>query len=77
MARRTVEIFECDICHEEADRFTIQFPDGTLALDRCPEHSGPITTLKDEPGQWTPLTGNGKTNFRIATPEEIISQIKK
>lgn len=73
MARRTVEIFECDICHEEADRFTVLFPDGTLALDRCPEHSGPITSLKDEPGQWT-ATGSGKTPFRVTTPEEILAK---
>lgn len=76
MARRTVELFECDVCHEEADRFTIQFPDGTLALDRCPEHSGVVTKLKDEPGQWT-SSGGGKTPFRIATTEEILAQVKK
>lgn len=70
MARRTVEIFECDICGADGDRFTVSYPDGTLALDRCPEHSGSITALKDEPGQWTG-TGNGKTPFRISSPEEI------
>lgn len=70
MALRKVDVFECDVCGQEGDRFTVQYPDGTLALDRCPEHSGIITSLKDEPGTWTSLAG-GKTPFRITSPEEI------
>lgn len=76
MARRTVELFECDVCGNDADRFTILFPDGTLALDRCSDHSGIVTSLKDEPGQWT-SSGDGKTPFRVTTPEEILAQIKR
>jgi hypothetical protein len=71
MARRTVELFECDICTDAGDRYTIQFPDGSLALDRCIEHADEILRLKDGPGQWTPGVGGGKTSFRISTPAEI------
>lgn len=73
MARRTLEIFECDICGEEGERFTIQFPDGSLALDRCTIHARPLYDLKEGPGQWT-ASGSGRVPFHVSSVEDIVKQ---
>ena len=37
MVRKTVELFECDVCGNPGERYTVTFPeDGTLSLDFWP-----------------------------------------
>ena len=73
MVRRTVELFECDICGEEGQRYTVTFPEeGVLSLDRCERHRKKIEALKNEKGSWS--TASGRSSFKVSTPEEIERQ---
>lgn len=76
MVRKTVELFECDVCGSEAERYTVAFPDdGVLALDRCERHNKRILALREEKGSWS--SGNGRSVFKVSSPEEIQKQRKK
>lgn len=75
MAKRTLDIFDCDICGNEGERYTILYPDGNKALDRCENHNDALLALKDEPGQWL-SGGSGKSNFKVSTLEDIERQKK-
>lgn len=73
MVRKTVELFECDICGEGGERYTVTFPDeGVLSLDRCEKHNKKILALKDERGSWAQT--NARSTFKVSTPEEIQRQ---
>jgi hypothetical protein len=73
MVRKTVELFECDICGCEAERYTIAFPDqGILALDRCEKHNKKLLNLREEKGAWT--TGTGRSVFKVSSLEDIQKQ---
>lgn len=72
MVERTLKVYECDICGEEGERYTVGYPDGQMALDRCSRHDTKIQKFRDEKGLWTPLTG--KSTFKISTLEDINRQ---
>jgi hypothetical protein len=74
MTRRTVEVFECDVCGQPGDRYTVHYPEGALALDRCVEDAGAILALRNEEGGHWVANGPAKSTFRIASAEEIIQQ---
>lgn len=71
MVKRVVEAFECDLCGDEAERYTVSFRDGYLALDRCLKHSKVLEKLRNEKGTWHAANSTRVGTFRISTPEEI------
>lgn len=73
MVRRTVELFECDVCGEDGERYTVTFPEeGVLSLDRCAKHNRKILALKEEKGSWA--QSNARSTFKVSTPDEILRQ---
>lgn len=70
MARRTLEVFECDICGKEGERYTILYPDGQKVLDRCDRHNSKVLALREEKGEWQQR--DGRSQFKISTPDEIM-----
>lgn len=66
MVKRTLEVFECDICGEDGQRYQIVFAEGTKILDRCPRHAKNIEKLRDEKGEWQ-QPKQGKATFRKST----------
>lgn len=76
MVRKTVELFECDICGSAGERYTISFPeDGTLSLDRCERHAKKILALREEQGSWA--QSNGRAAFKVSSLEDIEKQKRK
>lgn len=73
MVRKTVELYECDVCGKDAERYTIAFPGGgTLALDRCDKHNRKLENLKEEKGSWG--QPNTRSTFKVSSLEEIQRQ---
>lgn len=76
MVRKTVELFECDVCGEPGERYTITFPeDGALALDRCSKHDKKIVALREERGSWA--QANTRSTFKVSTLDDIKKQKKR
>jgi hypothetical protein len=65
-----VESFLCDVCGKEGERYTVQYPDGTLVLDRCDKHNRKLMSLRDEQGTWN-RPEVARNSFRLATPDDI------
>lgn len=76
MVKRTFEAFECDVCGNVGERYSLVFPDGQLAMDRCTDHDKDIKVMRNGPGTWTPKT-QPKSQFKVTTPEEIEKLRKK
>ena len=75
MVKVTREEIECDKCGKPAKRYTISYEDGIKTLDRCEQHARGLEKFRDEPGEWTGLSGgNGKRGLRVLTPQEIEAQ---
>lgn len=74
MVKRTMEIFECDLCGDEAQRYTVIFPEGALAMDRCDKHAAKLHKLRDEEGTWTRHQAGTKATFKLSTVEDIERQ---
>lgn len=73
MVRKTVELYECDVCGKDAERYTVSFPEGgTLALDRCDKHNRKLLALKEEKGSWQ--QNNVRSVFKVSSLEEIEKQ---
>jgi hypothetical protein len=73
MVRKTVELYECDVCGADGERYAITFPDdGTLALDRCERHAKKILALKNEKGSWA--QSNGRSTFKVSSLDDIQKQ---
>lgn len=73
MVRKTVELYECDVCGRDAERYAVTFPEGgTLALDRCDKHNKKILALKEEKGHWA--QSNGRSVFKVSSLEDIQRQ---
>lgn len=76
MVRKTVELFECDICGDPGERYTITFPeDGALALDRCGKHNKKIIALREERGSWA--QSNPRSAFKVSSLDDIKKQKKR
>lgn len=72
MVKRTLEQIECDVCGREGERYTLSFPDGIKILDRCDRHDKKIQTLKEEAGDWSPVSpGNPRGKLVVTSLEEI------
>lgn len=74
MVKRTLELFECDVCGQEGERYLVTFPDGQMTLDRCGRHNAQIEKLRNEKGSWVTRTANGRTSFKISSVDEIEEQ---
>lgn len=70
MVKRTLELFECDVCGREGKRYQIVFEDGTKVLDRCPLHGKKLEALRDEKGEWASQRP-GKATFRKSTMADL------
>lgn len=77
MVKVTKEEIECDIDRKPGERYTISYPDGVKTLDRCPQHSKKLLSLKEEPGDWTPISADGRRGMQVLTAEEIQSRRTK
>lgn len=71
MVKRTLELFECDLCGEEGQRYTVIFPDGQMTLDRCGRHNTRIEKMRAEKGEWVARTPGGRSSFKVSSLEEI------
>lgn len=76
VVRKTMEIFECDKCGREGQRYTVLFEDGTKVLDRCDKHNAKLEALRNEDGEWR-TTKVAKATFHKSTPEEIQRAIEE
>lgn len=74
MVKKTLEVYECDICGEPGERYTVHYPDGILHLDRCGKHNQPLMKLRDAQGQWAPLEPKGRQGYKKSTLSEIEHQ---
>jgi len=70
MVKKTLEVFECDKCGNEGQRYSINYPEGTLVMDRCETHARKIEALRDEVGEWV-HGGAGRNNFRKSSLVEL------
>lgn len=70
MVKRTLELFECDMCGDEGQRYQIVYEDGTRVLDRCARHAKKLEAFRDEPGEWL-SDKQGKATFRKSTPADL------
>lgn len=70
MVRRTVELYECDVCGKDAKRYQITYDEGVRVTDRCEKHSKALEALKEEPGEWV-SERTGKATFRKSSPTDI------
>lgn len=54
MARKTVEVLECDRCGNEGESYKVQFPDGeTREFILCDKHNAQLVKLRELPyGTW-------------------------
>lgn len=71
MVKKTLELYECDKCGENGKRYSILFEDGTLLLDRCARHATKIEALRNEQGEWAPITHSGLGGFRKSNLAEL------
>lgn len=76
MVKRTVELYECDVCGQDAQRYGVVFPDGQMTLDRCDRHNRSLERLRDEKGSWVTKAHNGRTSFKVSSIDEIERQRK-
>lgn len=74
MVKRTLELFECDVCGEEGARYTVTYPDGQMTLDRCDRHGAKLLKLKEEKGAWVAKSPGSRSGFKISTLDEIQEQ---
>lgn len=72
MVKVTLETFQCDVCGEPGERYTVGYKDGTKVLDRCPRHSTKLEALRNEKGEWQAVAP--KTEFKVSSIEDIKKQ---
>lgn len=76
MVKRTLELYECDVCGKDGKRYQIVFEDGTKILDRCETHAKKLEAFREEPGEWvTPKPG--KATFRKSTITELRAAVAR
>lgn len=77
MVKKTLEMYECDRCGKEGQRYTVLFSDGTMVLDRCPEHAKQLEKLRSEPGEWLTSREGRRMHFHKSTMEELRTAVKE
>lgn len=70
MVKRTLELFECDVCGKEGKRYQVVFEDGTKVMDRCPTHAKKLEALREEKGEWASQRP-AKATFRKSTLADL------
>lgn len=71
MVKKTLEVFECDVCGKEGERYQITYPDDTVRiLDRCSRHARDLEGFRDQPGTWMSPRPT-KSSFRKSSPSEL------
>jgi len=65
----TLEAFHCDVCGADGQRYTVGYKDGMKVLDRCQRHSGKLEALREEKGEWQPLSP--RSEFKVSSLDEI------
>lgn len=76
MVKRTLEVFECDKCGNEGQRYSVIFPEGTLVLDRCETHARKILALRSEVGEWVQTGTMGRNTFRKSSVSELRAAVE-
>jgi hypothetical protein len=74
LVKRTLELFECDVCGGVGERYTVIFPVGQMTLDRCTRHNSVVEKLRSEKGSWVAKPPGSRTSFKITSPDEIKKQ---
>lgn len=74
MVKRTLELYECDVCGAEGERYMVTFPDGQMTLDRCQRHNTHLEKLRTEKGSWVAKPQNGRSSFKVSTLDDIQKQ---
>jgi len=69
MVKVTLERFQCDICGEEGERYTVGYYDGVKVLDRCRRHSTKLEAFREEKGEWQSRAP--RSEFKVTSVEEI------
>lgn len=77
MVKKTLELYECDVCGTEGVRYTVIYEDGQMTLDRCEKHGAKIEALRQEKGSWVAKTAGSRSGFKVSTMDEIKRQTKK
>lgn len=75
MVKRTLEVFECDICGADGRRYLVMYEDGQMVLDRCERHNGKLEKLRDEKGSWTTKSPGHKSSFKVSNIDDIRRQL--
>lgn len=75
VVKRTVELYECDKCGEDATRYQVVFEDATLVLDRCDRHNRMLEKLREEKGEWVSNRTGTRQTFKKSTLAEIRQQL--
>lgn len=76
MVKRTLEVFECDKCGDEGQRYSVTFPDGTLVMDRCETHARKLDALRAEQGEWVQLGATGRQGFKKTSLSELRASVE-
>jgi hypothetical protein len=76
MVKRTLEVFECDRCGKEGQRYSVTFPEGTLVMDRCETHARKIEALREETGEWVQITAGGRQGFKKTSLVELRAAVE-
>lgn len=76
MVKRTLELFECDVCGDEGERYTVTYPDGQMTLDRCQKHNAHLEKLRNEKGSWVAKAPGSRSSFKVSSVDEIAKQRK-
>lgn len=76
MVKRTVELFECDVCGKDATRYQVVFEDGTKILDRCETHGRKLEKLREEPGDWV-IPKSQKSTFHKSSLIELRAAVAR
>ena len=74
MVKRTLELFECDVCGAEGQRYAVVYPDGQMNLDRCERHNGKLLRLREEKGTWVATAP--RSSFKVSSVDEIKRQTR-
>lgn len=72
MVKVTLEVFHCDVCGAEGQRYTVGFHDGLKVLDRCPRHNTKLEALREEKGEWQ--VPAPRSEFKVSSIDDIKSK---
>ena len=76
MVKRTLELYDCDKCGNEGQRYSVTFEDGTLVMDRCETHARQLEKLRTEPGQWGSPSQAGRNSFKKSSLVELRAAVE-